>query len=1667
MTRRPNFEALTRALLVLVLVATSLVPSVSPRVAANGASITVKCGGTTGPALPCSAPAGGTITISSTTFGGACGLTVSAQLRDLSDATTVATLTADPGPVTSCEGFFQGTFRVPVTVAAGDYRVRATGVDAYGKQVVSAVTPRATPLTVTSAGTLSGFANCGQGNLAGARVDLFSGADLVDTTTANAAGSYGFNVAPGTYTVRITLGTTVCGGPATPGQTPRVSTPIDLHNHSWPRALALTLNGTQQKNAVIDETVFRQDQSTWFKFKVEPGSRVIVTLTGGANGDQTLPLPTNYDLTLYKDIAQAYSTLVSPQDLVQLQAEFAPDAFSPDAFSPDAFSPDAFSPDAFSPDAFSPDAFSPDAFSPDAFSPDAFSPDAFSPDAFSPDAFSPDAFSPDAFSPDAFSPDAFSPDAFSGGETVSAAAYASAQTRSLIAVSAFDGTSGEGVIRNTWDNNSDFYVRVRGRNGAFSLERPFHLSVTLITGTCGSVAPITSGATLQPVGGDFRTLVLSDFGRLAGTDAEKSLLQSQLTTFAGRGEVLGKVVDITGDERVRNAKKQSDAHNDCPFAKNVLAGEIKRLVDGYRSANPALEYLVLIGNDDIVPFFRLPDKAGLASEREYAPPVLDPTASQASLKLSYVLTQDPYGARRSLARGDHAVPVPDLAIGRVVETAADVMGMFDAYLSTAAGVVATPTSALVTGYDFLADAADAVKSELSAGLGTTAAVDALIQPNTRSPTDPTAWTATQLRTALLGSRHDVTFLAGHFSQSSALAADFTTRVTTTELLASNVDIRNSIIFSAGCHSGYNTVDPHAVPAVTVEPDWAQAFARKGAAFIGGTGYQYGDTDFIEYSERLYLEFSRALHAGTEPVAIGNALVASKRAYLANTAVLKGIHEKALLEATLFGLPMLRVDMPAGRGAPPVDDSIVTDTSGFTTNPGLTLGLRSANVSIASNINTVTVPLTNTQGGGVISPPATYLTGSNGVVVNPAETVLPLEERNVSVADTVLRGVGFRGATYSDTPSVRPLTGASAVELRTPHVPFSSSAFYPIRPWSVNYYEALGGRATRLELTPSQFLGNALGDGLGTRRQFSSIDFRLYYSNNIATFQTRGNTTNTPGLSASPAISKVAGVPVGTSIQFNIQVGGDPAVGIQEVWVTYTATEGPFFGKWQSVNLTQGARPFSATNPSNRWTGTLALGSQDPTRVRYVVQAANGVGLVTLATNLGAYYIPGPDMVPKTDPKDPTQISLLDPVLTGVYREQVTLRANLTSNGTALAGRPVFFGIGPGRRQAVTDANGNAQTTMTLLLTPDAYELKASFQETSQLLGSFDTRPFTITKQGTRLALAPTTPPNVTGLAGGPTPFIATLSDASNEQRRLLFQTVMFVVSGGGRTFATASITDFQGRAPLGPVALPAGTYSVVAYFGQAVPVGNGQTVTLDNDRYNPSTSNTATLVLQGDATVPSCVLTSQGVDSQGRKFVEVTLQDTGAGLASVVPTANSANATFSTSGLSAITFAMGTTSPVVIRATKIDQSQTARVELKVTDAAVPANSLTCDPVITTLEVGKLGYSETEIHKDIPREEDTVTVRNTRGDRDVVMVVVNGQPFSVLLRNGEEKSINVASAMRKDDQNTFTLSAVGTPGSTVDVMIWDGEGTSVSGGRGFEPARPIWRELIQRLKRPRG
>jgi hypothetical protein len=251
--------------------------------------------------------------------------------------------------------------------------------------------------------------------------------------------------------------------------------------------------------------------------------------------------------------------------------------------------------------------------------------------------------------------------------------FSSAQTRSLIAISAFEGTAGEGLGE---------HLGPLGRLltcGAAAQRRLQPAGA--FTSPYGSIPKSAAPADLQPARlnttvqpGVFKTVILADLGRTDGTAAEKNGLEAKLAAFAARPEVAGAIIDVGNDSRVAALNTWADQNPACPQGKNLVAAAIKALVDQYWAQNP-LEYVVIAGGDAAIPFFRHPDQALLASEKNFVPPVLDNTASQASLRLGYVLSQDRYGSKFDVSVKDDLFPIPSLAVGRLVESAAEVSGM--------------------------------------------------------------------------------------------------------------------------------------------------------------------------------------------------------------------------------------------------------------------------------------------------------------------------------------------------------------------------------------------------------------------------------------------------------------------------------------------------------------------------------------------------------------------------------------------------------------------------------------------------------------------------------------------------------------------------------------------------------------------------------------------------------------------------------------------------------------------------------------------------------------------------------------------------------------------------------------------------------------------------------
>ncbi len=1153
----------------------------------------------------------------------------------------------------------------------------------------------------------------------------------------------------------LTLSDTAPPPPPPPPPPPYTDPDSVASNTSWTTAAPLTAAG-------IDGTLTQPGEVRWYKFPIQPDSQVQVDL---ANLDQ------NFDLTMFRDIGQVFTTLTTTQDLTKLSAQFAGDAYSPSIYSPSIYSPSIYSPSIYSPSIYSPSIYSPSIYSPSIYSPSIYSPSIYSPSIYSPSIYSPS----DAF----------------------LQAFSSAQTRSLIGVSAHENAAAESIRTATWNNTGDFYVRVQGRNGAFSTT-PFHLGLSTAGGPCaaGPLDSFSLTPTITGTPGTAETVILTDRSRIT----QATELRASLDELAGGTG--GVVVDVSDSERINMLNQQADDNKACPYAKNLVAEAIRDVVNSYRDTDGTLKYVVIAGGDSVIPFFRYADSAGIGPESDYVPPALDTSASQASLRRNYVLGQDGYGSVSDLELKGAVLPVPDLAVGRLVETPDQIIGMVNAYLGLTNGVLPTATSSLVTGYDFLTSAADSVQADFVQGLGPTGRADTLITnqgvPTTTTtvgtPSRNTSWTATDLANALFGSRHDLVFLAGHFSANDALAADYQTSLATTDLDAYPNLLTNSLVFSAGCHAGYNLLDADGVPGLTQGLDWPETMAKQRATFISGTGYQYADTDFLAYSAKLYALLASQLRVGSGAVPIGQALVNAKRDYLAGLGNLTGIDQKALIESTLYGLPMTGVNLPAGRTGNPVNGAGTSPTSVAPGTPGAVLGLKTAQLNLTPDHATASKPALDTAGNPT-GASFNWLTGPDGVQSQPGLPALPKQIVDVtSSTGEVLRGVGFVSGTYTDRLGVTPLTGAPATEQNGVHTNFVSPVFFPQKLATVNYFGALDGNGTdgrtRLITTPAQYRSDFASTTTDTERRYSQLGMQLFYSSNITTYD-----NNTPALAAPPSISGIVDSVLsgGSGVTVSAHITGDPSAGIQKVWVTYTAESVPLHGTWQSVDLVQD--PVDST----LWTGDFLLpGGQTVADVRYIVQAVNGVGLVGLDNNLGDGYTPGvPVGVPTPPPTETTSIVLEPTAADGASGTSLDVAAALVG---APAGSEVTFSLGSVSATANINALGRATATLPLQDAVGDYTLSASYAGDATYMGSSDARAFSITKVPSTLTVAAGTAKTISAIltrisAGTPLPQ----------------QTVYFTVDGPVTKQLTAT-TDPQGRAQLPSSSLPDGTYTVSAQF---------------------------------------------------------------------------------------------------------------------------------------------------------------------------------------------------------------------------------------------------------------
>src|SRR5262249_42220100 len=124
-----------------------------------------------------------------------------------------------------------------------------------------------------------------------------------------------------------------------------------------------------------------------------------------------------------------------------------------------------------------------------------------------------------------------------------------------------------------------------------------------------------------------------------------------------------------------------------PLLANEVAQEIWFILDNMiKNKYTNIQNIVIVGGDNIIPFYRVPDETVIANEADYAQQlgtnVLNPAQPlYNSLFYRFVQTDNFYADRKPTPWRGRALYLPDLAIGRLVESPADINRYLDGYVA--------------------------------------------------------------------------------------------------------------------------------------------------------------------------------------------------------------------------------------------------------------------------------------------------------------------------------------------------------------------------------------------------------------------------------------------------------------------------------------------------------------------------------------------------------------------------------------------------------------------------------------------------------------------------------------------------------------------------------------------------------------------------------------------------------------------------------------------------------------------------------------------------------------------------------------------------------------------------------------------------------------------------
>ncbi|MEM9465482.1 MAG: hypothetical protein AAGA90_08900, partial [Actinomycetota bacterium] len=821
-----------------------------------------------------------------------------------------------------------------------------------------------------------------------------------------------------------------------------------------------------------------------------------------------------------------------------------------------------------------------------------------------------------------------------------------------------------------------YYVQVHGANGARNrvpatlqiqtIEADTRPACSSLTDILGGSLPAATPGTL-PVDLTGNTLFLVNeqrleqlYGAAGRADVMNSLdalvLYLEANANLGLDPIVIPVEAYAGVQTAYAAwddPANSEDACDPEVANAVVSQIITNAVDPIRDQ---LSHIIVVGGDDIIPMARIQDVTTIANEYDYRNELVgdintanganagDVTSLSASFWESRYLSDDPYGESAARSLGDRFLYVPDVALGRLVENPSEIASALDHFV-TFQGELDMDT-ATVLGYDFLTDATAEIADDLvAAGL----TVDADLADGIDSG-DGLPWDRVDAEEVLIppggGDADDLISFNGHFDHYRALPASgdqvpgFDDNVETSAIFDAlpTTVLEGTLLFSAGCHGGLSVSD---IQIGMTNGDWAQAAAAADALWIGNTGFGYGDTETIAYTEKLLELFTEEVTqpllvgSATVPTTVGQAFTVAKNRFVAENAGFTVYDEKASMEATFYGLPIYRVDIPA-QPAPAAPVNVpAPDATGT---PALPVPVATGNTPVGT-------------------PRGTYWAnfdadGNEQIINSPGRPVQPQLTTDVSVVDpadpTQLDQIAHGGlvldmtSTYQSgvDPVVASVIFDEASERPEPEL---GNEVFPARPLVINQSTTATGQRQTMSVATGQFRPGSL-----TQRLDSDIDVVVYYADPSETDFT------------APRVGRVERTIDANgllTITLNVQ---DDAGDVDRVYILLAEDPGAGTVDWQGFDLSQ-------VGATTTWAGSFQLdGNTDG--IEFLVQAKDDAGNVGYATDKAGNF--SSDAEPEPEPPAPVDLSIdidptnLDPGGSGWYTGSVDI--DVTVDGTATA-----------------------------------------------------------------------------------------------------------------------------------------------------------------------------------------------------------------------------------------------------------------------------------------------------------------------------------------------------------------------------------------------------------------